>query len=237
MNPLISVIIPSYQHASTLVACLESVLSQTYAPIEIVLVDDGSNDVTAEVVKPYLNRINYIYQQNRGGNRARNVGYKASKGEYVIFTDADVVMESTMLQTMFDQLATNSAVSFSYSAFRFGWKHFSSYPFNAERLRQMNYIHTTSLMRRHAFPGFDETLKRFQDWDVWLTIVERGGSGIFICEELFKITDDRKRKGISEWRPSILYKIPWRLIGWKPPSIKRYEEAKKIITDKHQLDV
>ncbi|MEK7105618.1 MAG: glycosyltransferase family A protein [Patescibacteria group bacterium] len=235
MTPLISVIIPSYQHANTVKACLESVLNQSYQPLEIIIVNDGSTDGTEEILRPYFDRIVYHYQQNSGGNAARNAGFKLSQGEFIIFCDADAVLERDMLGKMVKQLEAHPDTSYCYSGFRFGWKSFPSYPFSAERLKKMNFIHTTTLIRRADFPGFDETLRRFQDWDVWLTMLEHGKQGVFINEELFHIEDDRERKGISEWRPSFVYRIPWKKVGWAPTAIKKYEAAKAIIMSKHHL--
>lgn len=243
MNPLISIIIPSYQHASTLPACLTRIFAQTYTPLEIIVIDDGSTDGTQQAVAPFRDRINYVRQENSGANVARNNGFAESKGDYVIFCDADVIMKPEMIQTMFEALQKNPEAAYAYSAFRFGWKTFSSFPFDADLLHQMNYVTTTSLIRRTDFPGFDPRLKRFQDWDLWLTILERGKQGVFIPEILFTIDNHTGPKRLisafgqapSQWRPSIMYRLPWRWIGWKPQVIKKYETAREIIKAKHHL--
>lgn len=234
-QPLISVIIPTYEHASTISACLESVFSQTYPSIEVIVVNDGSTDNTEHVLRPYLNRITLITQENRGSNPARNRGFTASKGELVIFCDADVIMRQDMLEELVRALGHHPQAGYAYSAFRFGWKRFSSYPFDAKRLRQMNYIHTTALIRRADFPGFDESLKRFQDWDVWLSILERGKEGVYVPQELFQVVDAHGRVGISQWRPSMLYKLPWKLFHWTPASVRKYGDARRIVLTKHGL--
>ena len=87
--PAVSVIIPAYNCAAYLAEAIESVLAQTYRDFEIVVVDDGSTDNTPEVVAPYLSRINYIRQPNKGLPGARNTGIKASAGEFVALLDAD----------------------------------------------------------------------------------------------------------------------------------------------------
>lgn len=231
----LSIIIPTYQHGKTIAACLDSILAQTLLPSEIIVVNDGSTDETADRLKLYEGRVRVLNQVNQGGNVARNHGFDASDGSFVLFCDADVVMRPEMLQKLSDALETHPQASFAYSAFRFGWKHFSSYPFSAERLKRMNYIHTSALIRRQAFPGFDPSLKRFQDWDVWLTMLETGATGILVPEELFRIQNHRGRKGISEWRPSFLYRFPWKLFGWKPESLRRYDLSKELVRRKHGL--
>jgi glycosyltransferase involved in cell wall biosynthesis len=89
---LVSVIIPTYNTGRYLAQAIESALSQSHSPVEIVVVDDGSTDNTDEVVAPYLDRIKYIRQENRGLSAARNVGFRASRGEFVCFLDADDIL-------------------------------------------------------------------------------------------------------------------------------------------------
>jgi glycosyltransferase involved in cell wall biosynthesis len=87
-NDLISVIIPCYNHAHFLGEAIESVLAQTYTKFELIVVDDGSTDNTFEIASKYREAL-IIQQKNKGLSAARNTGLKASKGEYVVFLDAD----------------------------------------------------------------------------------------------------------------------------------------------------
>lgn len=95
---LVSVIIPAFNSEGSIIQAIDSVFAQTYMPIEVIVIDDGSTDNTAELVKDYkknglqrgkLSDLIYIYQQNSGPSRARNTGIKAVKGEYIAFLDAD----------------------------------------------------------------------------------------------------------------------------------------------------
>lgn len=88
-NPRVSVIIPTYNRAHMIVECLDSVLNQTYGDFEAIVVDDGSTDDTEKVVKPYLDRITYIKQENQGNAAARNAGIREAKGEILAFNDSD----------------------------------------------------------------------------------------------------------------------------------------------------
>ncbi len=91
-QPLISVIIPAYNAETFLAKTLESVLSQTYQNIEILVVDDGSTDKTAEIVKSFArkdNRISLLQQSNAGVAAARNLAIEKSRGEYIAPIDAD----------------------------------------------------------------------------------------------------------------------------------------------------
>lgn len=92
MEPLVSVVIPTYNRAYCLPETISSVLSQTYQNIEIVVVDDGSTDRTSELfAERYANvdRIKYIQQPNRGVSAARNTALKQANGEFVAFCDSD----------------------------------------------------------------------------------------------------------------------------------------------------
>lgn len=231
----ISVIIPTFQHGATLKACIESLLSQTVAPKEIIVVDDGSTDQTKEIVSAFSSVVSYQYQTNQGAPSARNFGAKLATGDFLIFCDADVIASPRMLERMFDALNQFPDASYAYSGFRWGTRVFSVQTFNPDLLRKRNFIHTTSLIRRQVFPGFDPGLKRFQDWDLWLTLLEQGCEGIGIDEELFQVIDVHGRKGISTWLPSVAYRFPWHLIHWKPAVLREYEMARDIIASKHQL--
>ena len=232
----ISVIIPSYQHAKTLGDCLDSVLAQTVKADEIIVVDDGSTDATQDVLGSYTQKgIVVLTQQNQGSNPARMAGFAASTGDRIIFCDADMRMRPDMLAKLSLALDAHAEASYAYGSFRFGWKSFVGVPFDAARLRKGNYIHTSSLIRREHFPGFDLAIRRLQDWDLWLTMLEQGHGGIFVPEELFLVVDVRGRQGISQWLPSIAYRIPWKRFGWMPRSVAKYEAAKQIISDKHRL--
>jgi glycosyltransferase involved in cell wall biosynthesis len=98
-NPLVSVIIPTYNRASYVTEAIDSVLVQTYADYEIIVVDDGSTDNTQDVLRPYLDRIVYIYQPNAGVSAARNTGILAAKGEWIAFLDSDDIWLPQKLET------------------------------------------------------------------------------------------------------------------------------------------
>ena len=279
MHPLISVIIPVYNHAYTLKRTIESVFNQTYRPLEVIIVNDGSTDNFAEVVAfchPELVSgsisIKVITQPNQGAPTARNRGFSESKGEYVIFWDADTLARPQMLAKMHTALQKHPDASYAYSQFKFGWKKIKSQHFDADKLKKINYIDATSLIRRSALVDsplgrgrparnalaceagggeletfkspsyqegvggvaeamgpFDTSLKRFQDWDLWLSLLEQGKTGVFIPEVLYeKVVGSRE--GISTWLPKFMYQLPW-----KNKQVKKYESAKEIILKKHHL--
>jgi hypothetical protein len=228
----VSVIIPAYNSEKTIYTCLESLQNQTCAPKEIIVVNDGSTDRTADLLKSWSgSRITVIQQKNSGAPAARNNGAKNATGSWLLFLDSDIVMRPQMLQTLYRLTQTRPDVDFIYSRFYFGWKKFSSFPFNPELLRKMNYIHTSSLIRKSAFPGFDESLKRHQDWDLWLTMVSKGSKGLFCDRYLYRIQPQKLR--ISTWIPSFMYKLPFAEKVFR--SVKAYENSANIVRVKHNL--
>ena len=232
---MISVIIPTYQHAKTIGHCLDAVFAQTLPPGEVIVVNDGSTDGTEEALKPYLSRIKLVTQENKGSNPARNRGIREAEGDLVVFCDADVRMRPDMLEKLSKALQEHPEASYAYSAFKFGWKTFGGIPFDAARMRERNFVHTTCLVRRAAFPGFDEGIKRLQDWDVWLTMLAEGKTGVLVPEVLFAVAVEGASRIGSSWLPRFLYRVPWKKFGWAPKAVAKYEAAREVIQKKHGL--
>lgn len=230
---MISIIIPVYNQAGHLDDCLASIKKQSYANYEIIVIDDGSKDEVVKVIEKYkrIFRLNLSFyeQENRGASAARNRGAKLAKGEYIIFCDADIIMEPEMLGAMVEALKKNPGVSFCYSSFVWGCKKFILWPYDALKLKKMPYINTASLIRREHFPGFDENLKRFQDWDLWLTMAERGYRGVWLNQVLYRVSVGGSQT-MSRWLPGIVYKLLPFL-----SAVKKYDSAKEIIMKKHNL--
>lgn len=106
-NLLVSIIIPVYNAKEFIGECIESVMSQTYKNIEIIIVDDGSKDGTKEVLSAYIvldKRIKYIYKRNEGVSKARNRGIQESRGEYIIFVDADDYVDELLVEKAVDTI-------------------------------------------------------------------------------------------------------------------------------------
>jgi len=94
MSPFFSVIIPTYNRARSIADAVKSVLDQTFTDFELIVIDDGSKDNTAQVLKPLCDsdpRIRYIYQDNTERSAARNHGIEVAKGQYICFLDSDDV--------------------------------------------------------------------------------------------------------------------------------------------------
>lgn len=103
-RPLVSVIIPTYNRASLVVGAVESVLNQTWRDLELILVDDGSTDNTREVLNPYISRIHYLHQSNKGKSAALNLGLRAAHGEWIAVLDSDDSWTTQKLDRQFQAL-------------------------------------------------------------------------------------------------------------------------------------
>ncbi|MBI4317609.1 MAG: glycosyltransferase family 2 protein [Chloroflexi bacterium] len=88
-TPLVSVIIPVYDHARYLAPAIESVLAQTYEPLDTIVVDDGSTDASADVARSYFPTVRYSLQPHFGAGAARNRGVELAEGVFFAFLDAD----------------------------------------------------------------------------------------------------------------------------------------------------
>ncbi|MBP6342585.1 MAG: glycosyltransferase [Candidatus Omnitrophica bacterium] len=203
---LVSVIIPAYNKAEYTRRTVESVLAQTYSSLEVIVVDDGSTDNTAQVMAAFKDRIRYILKPNGGACSARNAGIKASSGEYIAFIDCDDLYEPRKIEVCADYLNSHPEYGFVHTAAnlidhqervegiydhpksrRLGWI--------TRRLILGNHIcNSTALIRREILfkaGFFDESIFTPGDWDLWLRLSETAQVG-YIREPLtkYRITDN-----------------------------------------------
>lgn len=111
----ISVVIPTYNRKELLKRSIDSVINQTIKPSEIIIVDDGSNDGTEEMVKKKYDSLKLIKQKNKGASAARNSGIKASSGEWICFLDSDDEWINDKLEKQIIAVANNSDYKFFHS--------------------------------------------------------------------------------------------------------------------------
>jgi glycosyltransferase involved in cell wall biosynthesis len=190
--PLVSIVIPCFNHARFLPEAIESALAQTYSPIEIIIVDDGSPDDTAEIAHRYPVRL--VQQANQGLAGAGNAGIRASNGEFVMRLDADDRLASTYVETTLQPLLDDPSLHFVYAQVRYFGARTGSYPveeFDPETLAERNYVNASAMMRRASFDlagGYSVDMRglRCEDWDLWLSFAERGLHGKLIPKPLLE---------------------------------------------------
>ncbi len=233
---MISVIIPVFNQADKIGKTLDSLLAQQESELEVIVVNDGSKDAIEPTLAAYQEKFKqagmpyrFFSQENKGAPAARNRGLAASSGEYLFFCDADAVLKPEALKIMKAELEAHPDKSYAYSSFLWGSKLFKIGPFSEERLKSAPFIHTMSLVRRAAYPasGWDESVKKLQDWDLWLTMLEAGHKGQWIDQVLFVVSPGGT---ISSWLPSFAYKLLPFL-----PQVKKYKSAVANIKRKHHL--
>jgi len=119
-SPLVSVVIPMYNIEEYIGETLQSALNQTYKNIEIVVVDDGSIDKSAAVIRSFqqkYNNIKYVYQKNSGVSSARNIGIQNSQGSYIAFLDSDDLWQDTKIEKQLNRIL-KSGMEVCYCGYR-----------------------------------------------------------------------------------------------------------------------
>ena len=112
---LVSIIIPVYNCEKYITICLDSLINQTYSNIEIILVNDGSNDRSEDVIREFAkndNRIKLYNQINQGVSVARNTGLDKATGEYIMFVDADDYIELDMVDELIKPIQNEHTIVF-----------------------------------------------------------------------------------------------------------------------------
>ncbi len=188
---LVSVIIPVYNRENTIKRAIDSVLCQTYANLEVVIVDDGSTDNTVKIVNEYEdNRIKLICQKENGGaNRARNIGIANSGGEYIAFQDSDDEWFPDKLRIQIEQMKSHGYMA-CYSPYNlyeneivstvpFYYDNVDKYQINLRKtLMKHNAIGIPTLIIRQSVlellekEYFDEYMPRLQDYDFVIRIAK-----------------------------------------------------------------
>lgn len=185
--PAVSVIIPAYNQGEYLKRAIQSVLEQTFSDFEVIVVDDGSTDSTPDVVKEFTDpRIHYIRQENRGLSGARNTGIRNACGCYLSFLDSDdlfLPQKLALLTTAFEQqpgigMAAGQAVLIDEKDQPLEKTFKSHMPCDCAELLLGNPFHVGSVLLLKSWQEkvgfFDESLRSYEDWDMWLRLAKAG---------------------------------------------------------------
>ncbi len=190
----IAIIVTCHNYGRYLRQCLRSIEAQVLKPATVLVVDDASTDETEAVARQFRD-VEYHRVGFQNANRSRNFGFAQVSAEWVVFFDADNFMAPEFLDAL--HAAARPGLDFVYcdrTNFTEGdgsWHPEPegvriSGPFEPARLRRGNYVDLAALLRASSFPGFDESLRRYQDWDLWLNVVQRHrGCGHYVPRPLY----------------------------------------------------
>lgn len=178
---MISVIIPLYNKEQIIEKCIQSVLTQDYDDFEVVIVNDGSTDRSAEIVKRIDDsRIRLIEQENGGPSKARNTGVKNAKGDWIVFLDADDEFLPGALSVFYALIEKKTFADFLSCSYYVRTADGNKIPHKMKDERVKNNFKAAYFYRFHTRTGiavyrrqlvldnpFDERIRRFEDFDVW----------------------------------------------------------------------
>jgi glycosyltransferase involved in cell wall biosynthesis/predicted O-methyltransferase YrrM len=189
---LVSVIIPFYNQADFLGEAVDSVKKSRYPNIEIIVVNDGSDDSRSISVFESLQGVRKVVKNNGGLSSARNAGVRASKGRFILPLDADDKIDSNYIATAVEALINNTDLHYvSCHSHNFGEFENAYIPIGYVP-GLMPFMNThgkcTNLYRREVFDkcgGYDEIMSSYEDWDFLISIHEQGMQGDVIPMELF----------------------------------------------------
>lgn len=201
---LVSVIIPVYNRKDYIERAVESILEQTYKNIEVIIIDDGSEDGTIEILKKIemkSNKIKVFLQKHKGANAARNLGMEKSKGRFLAFQDSDDEWLPDKLEKQISYMIKNN-YSVCYSSFlldEFGRKSVIPIDYDDRQkyetdlikvLKCYNVVSTQTLVIDRSIISevgvFDEEMPRFQDYEYIIRIIQKKKIG-YIHEPLVKV--------------------------------------------------
>lgn len=195
--PSVSVVIPCFDQAAFLEEAATSVFSQTFDDWEIVIVDDGSTDDTAQVATALIaarpQKVRLISQPNRGVSVARNAGISHSLGQYILPLDADDAIRPTMLEVLVAALDQRRVPAIAYTDIEtFGEAAAvqRAGTWSADALSQGNQLSYCSMYHREvweAVGGYNPNMSLgYEDWDFWVGAAAAGYDGIHVTEPLFR---------------------------------------------------
>ena len=201
---LVSVVIPCYNSGSTILQSIESVRNQTWPKVEIIVVDDGSNDADTITILDSLEDIALIRQDNAGLPAARNVGFNQSSGYYVLPLDADDWLEPDAISCLIAAISSNEkhAFSFSYMQLECEVHGVLKKSYNYFEQLFLNQIPYCILLTREAWisvGGYDESMRRgYEDWEFNIRLGLLGYSGYVVTRPLFHYRVSSKGMLISQ---------------------------------------
>jgi glycosyltransferase involved in cell wall biosynthesis len=221
-SPMVSVIVPTYNREKYIKQAIDSILQQTFTDFELIVVDDGSTDQTAELVQQIPDdRIRYVYRENGGTSEAVNTGISHIRGEYFTKLDSDDLWEDTLLEDLVSSLESNPQVGAVYARAQYideagnkldrfrGWPMaFPENPFKSFLFYDTS-VTITTLIRRSAMDEvgiFDGSNICSEDWD-YIIRVAKITKVIYLDKVLGYVRSHSSNKTGGD--PKYLYERTW----------------------------
>jgi glycosyltransferase involved in cell wall biosynthesis len=236
---LVSVVIPAFNSQKTIQETIESVLKQSFSNFELIVINDGSQDITLEILANIKDsRLKVFSYPNAGVSISRNRGIYQARGEYISFLDSDDLWTSDKLETQLKALQSNPKAGVAYS-----WTSYIDetgkflYPGNQvalngkvyEQLILHNFIESGSnvLIRREALNqvgGFDESLFGPEDWDLLIRLAAQYDFVVIpIPQILYRMSADSISSSISRQEKGCL-KVIEKAFGQSPESLQHLKK-------------
>ena len=246
---LFSVIIPTFNRSSVIERAIDSVLNQSFTDFELIIVDDGSTDKTKTLLDRYDDRIQYVFQENRGVSAARNLGVKQAKGKWLAFLDSDDEWLDKKLELQNKYIQNNPEIKIVHGN--------EIWIRNGVRVNQMKkhakgggdqFLRSLELclispstvaLRKDLYchlGGFHEDFVVCEDYDLWLKITHQYEVG-FIEEDLIKKYGGHEDQLSRQFYGMDLWRIKSILSLLKEYTLKAHqkEAALKILNKKMKI--
>lgn len=232
-SPLVSVIIPAFNAAAYIVGTLDSVFAQSFTDYEVILADDGSPDSERleQAIQPYVSRITYLTQENRGPSAARNLCIRHARGEWLAFLDSDDVWLPHYLAEQLKFLRSDPALDMVYcdatlegdtsaagKTFMQICPSTGPVTFESVLVEQTQVLTSGTVVRRRSVMAvglFDEEIRCSEDHDLWLRVIHAGGKVVYQRQALLRRTV----------RPDSQGSAPGGMFAGEIQSLKKLDQA------------
>lgn len=212
---MVSVIIPIYNAANYITDTLWSVLASTYSDIEVICMDDGSEDDSLHLVETMAKndaRIKSFHQANAGVCKARNAAIACAKGEYILPVDADNLLGATFIERAVAVMENDKEVKVVCPSAKFFGEREGKWklpPFSLHLLARKNMMDTCALYRRSDWQrvgGYCEEIIAREDWEFWISMLKDGGKVVRLkgTELKYRIRKGSKRMSDRQYKHHVV---------------------------------
>lgn len=236
-GPSISVVMPAYNEELYIGEALDSILAQTRAPLEVIVVDDGSTDGTVEIVRGYGDRVRLVEQENRGCHGAFDTGFREAAGDFVALCPADDVYEPRKLEWQGETLDANPAVDVTFGAAkRFGLasgeharpsrQHLLDNEWFGREMYRIDLIPDPSaVMRRGLYfelGGYRPIVG--EDYEFWMRALSAGATFYFDPRPLVRLREhggNLSSRALDMWETNHLVHTQYAELAGDPELVRR----------------